>query len=155
MPKKYFYKAMYTVLYRMHRGYCSVFRPYVQGAYVLCLHKDQALLIKNSYKRYWTLPCGGISKNESPQEAAIREVEEEVGLFLDPEQLEFVQILISREEYKEDRIHLFIYRFVHKPSVRIDHKEVEDFTWIDCHQLSQYTVFKPIRDIIKSQLCPS
>ena len=152
MPKKYLYKAMYTVLYRMHRSYCSVFRPYVQGAYVLCLYKDQALLIKNSYKRYWTLPCGGISKGESPLEAAIREVEEEVGLFLDPEQLELIQELISTEEYKEDRIHLFMYRFKHKPTVRIDHKEVEDFAWVNKTQLAQYSVFKPIQPIVESYL---
>ena len=143
---------MYTVLYRLHRKYCRFFRPYVQGSYVLCLYKNQALLIKNSYKRYWTLPCGGIAKDESPLEAAIREVEEEVGLFLDPEQLQFVQKIISQEDYKEDHIHLFVYRFRHKPSVRIDYKEVEDFVWVDKKLLAQYPVFKPIEPFIKSYL---
>ena len=152
MLKRYGYKIIYTVLYRAHRQYSSLFRPYVQGAYVLCLYKDQILLIKNSYKRYWTLPCGGISKNETPIEAAIREAEEEVGLFLDPEQLHFLTQIISTEEYKEDRIHLFTYTFRHKPRVRIDNKEVEDFAWVNKTQLAQYTVFKPIQKIIETAL---
>lgn len=42
--------------------------------------KDQVLLIKRRDIPVWVLPGGGIHEGESPEEAAVRETEEETGL---------------------------------------------------------------------------
>jgi ADP-ribose pyrophosphatase YjhB (NUDIX family) len=42
----------------------------------------KALIVKPSYKDYWSVPGGVINKDESPRNAALREVNEEIGLDL-------------------------------------------------------------------------
>lgn len=59
-------------------------RPYV-GVGVIVRHDDQVLLMKrqNSHGHgTWSMPGGHLEYGESPQECAIREVEEEVGILV-------------------------------------------------------------------------
>lgn len=42
--------------------------------------KSEFLFVKTTYKDHWTLPGGVVNKNESPYQACIREVKEEIGL---------------------------------------------------------------------------
>lgn len=49
--------------------------------------KGTILLVKPDYKKTWQLPGGGVDNGESPEEAAIREVREEIGLSLSPNDL--------------------------------------------------------------------
>lgn len=59
------------------------------AAGVLILNDQQeVLIVKQSYKNYWSIPGGVVEENESPYAAALREVEEEVGLTL--ERLKFL-----------------------------------------------------------------
>ncbi len=53
----------------------------------------ELLIVKAGYKRYWTLPGGVIDPKESPRQAAIREVNEEVGLTIKPEDVDFLQVM--------------------------------------------------------------
>ncbi len=46
----------------------------------LVVRADQILMIKTLHFNRWELPGGGIEKDETPEEAAIRELKEECGL---------------------------------------------------------------------------
>lgn len=46
----------------------------------LVVRNDKILMIKNTSFNRWELPGGGIEKNETPEDAAIRELKEECGL---------------------------------------------------------------------------
>lgn len=60
------------------------------SADVWCETPDGRLLIVHSpYKQYWGVPGGIIDAGETPKQAAIREVQEEVGIILDFDTLEF------------------------------------------------------------------
>lgn len=48
---------------------------------------DNILIVKPIYKDYWTLPGGVVEQNESPRDACIREVKEEIGINIEPERL--------------------------------------------------------------------
>lgn len=67
----------------------------------------ELLLIRNSYgnRRLFVLPGGGIGRNETPSQAAVREVKEELGI--EPAELEEVAVYTSAAEGKRDTIHLF------------------------------------------------
>lgn len=46
----------------------------------LVVRNDKILMIKTLHFNRWELPGGGIEKNETPEDAAIRELKEECGL---------------------------------------------------------------------------
>lgn len=61
----------------------------MSSAAVILEDGDRVLIVKANYKSHWTFPGGAVDAGETPKQAAIREVEEEVGLKLDPDKLEF------------------------------------------------------------------
>ncbi|HEV7951899.1 MAG TPA: NUDIX hydrolase [Candidatus Saccharimonadales bacterium] len=58
---------------------------------VIILEDDQrkALIVKANYKTHWTFPGGMIDAGETPKQAAIREISEEVGLTIDADNVQF------------------------------------------------------------------
>ena len=68
------------------------------SAYALIRDADRILLCRLSeevprWEGYWTLPGGGLDFGESPEEAAIREVEEETGLRIEIKSLATIDTL--------------------------------------------------------------
>jgi 8-oxo-dGTP diphosphatase len=51
--------------------------------------EERALVVKANYKSHWTFPGGMIDAGETPKQAAVREVAEEVGLMIDPNDVVF------------------------------------------------------------------
>jgi 8-oxo-dGTP diphosphatase len=141
---------IYKILYRLHLLYCFFFRPKFYGAYCIVKYQNKILLIKNSYKDYWTIPCGMVEKNESFLLAAIRETSEEVGIHLRQEKVFFKKLILSTHEYKKDHIYLYEVVLDKKPSVSLDNKEVIDFCWVDEKELKSIRVFKPIERFLFS-----
>ena len=79
------------------------------AAYGLIVQEGQVLLCRLSkqvlpqWVGCWTLPGGGINFGEAPEEAVIREVEEETGLLVEPVSLAFVNS--TQIEKKEADFH--------------------------------------------------
>lgn len=55
--------------------------------------KGELLVLKANYKTQWCLPGGWCDEGESPREGAVREVQEETGLVVAPEDLELQTML--------------------------------------------------------------
>ncbi|MFH0988218.1 MAG: NUDIX hydrolase, partial [Parcubacteria group bacterium] len=54
------------------------------GAGVLFLNEQKELLIVNpTYKDHWAVPGGSVEENESPRQACLREIKEELGIEVD------------------------------------------------------------------------
>jgi ADP-ribose pyrophosphatase YjhB (NUDIX family) len=54
---------------------------YPAGAHALPIRADgRIVLVRLTYARGWRLPGGGLKKNEHPRDAAIRELQEEIGM---------------------------------------------------------------------------
>jgi 8-oxo-dGTP pyrophosphatase MutT (NUDIX family) len=47
----------------------------------------RVLLVEPTYKDYWEVPGGAVDANESPYDAAVREIKEELGLSVSPGRL--------------------------------------------------------------------
>lgn len=79
-PAALFYKLL---LYPLLRLYWFVLRPDVLGVRCLVECEGRVLLIRNPYGAMkWDLPGGGVRRGERPEDAARREVREEVGVSL-------------------------------------------------------------------------
>lgn len=55
-------------------------RPRVSSGAVFFDNEDRLLLVKPTYKDGWNLPGGGVDEGETPREACIREVREELSI---------------------------------------------------------------------------
>jgi 8-oxo-dGTP diphosphatase len=94
--------------------------------------EGRMLLVHQSYgARHWALPGGLLEPGESPQEAAVREVREEVGVDFEPATLVAVYTLRSR-----GLRFVFSGRFSGTPVVR-DKNELTEIGWFPLDALPQ------------------
>lgn len=117
------------------RLYWFIFRPETYGVKVVIYSGDEILFIKNNYgTRSWTFPGGGIKRGEMPENAARREVKEEVGINLD--KVNFVSRILSEKEYKKDNI--FVYRAnTENMNFKIDDLEIQEAKWFSKNNLPE------------------
>ncbi len=85
----------------------------------------------------WGVPAGKLEKNETPEQAAIRELFEETGIFVSISQLEPLNPLYMCKKHISYVFHLFKVVLDAIPDVRIC-KEHQGYAWVplkDLHSL--------------------
>ena len=93
------------------------------AAMILENSAGQALIVKASYKSYWTFPGGIVDAGETPKEAAIRETFEEVGITIDPVAVEFVAVVDRKSDIAQT------YQFIFKTTLTktmLEHLVLQD-----------------------------
>jgi 8-oxo-dGTP pyrophosphatase MutT (NUDIX family) len=74
-------RAILTGAYQLMKAGWFLRRPRVYGAHAFALTPERKLiLVKLRYARGWRPPGGGRHANESPADAALRELREEIGM---------------------------------------------------------------------------
>lgn len=117
--KKVLFRTFVKPLLPVLKLYWFLFRPKTTGVKCILQRNNKILLIKHSYGRdLWTLPGGGVKRNESPPAAAVREVSEEVGMTT--AQLDECGSLFYDGEYKQNTIYVF------KTTVSTDEFTIDD-----------------------------
>lgn len=98
----------YRVLHRILKVAWRVFGPTTMGVKIIARDPDgRILLVKARYLEQWTLPGGGVHKRETPEDAAVRELREETGIRVAPDELRLVGLLSSFREGKSDYVAVF------------------------------------------------
>lgn len=103
--KKLFSTTVLKCTHPLFRIYWKFFRPRTNGVKVAIRHPDgQLLLIRHTYgSTTWNLPGGGFKpRKETPEEAATREIHEELQISIRGTRELFVYE--SRAEGKKDRV---------------------------------------------------
>ena len=136
---------VYWVAYRLHLLWAFLFRPATEGVWVAVWSHGNLLLIKNSYRSTITLPGGGMGHNETPVDAAVRELREEVGIEARPESLTLFDRYFSLCEFKRDHINLFELELAEQPVVDIDNREVAWATICSAEQALNLNLFPALR----------
>lgn len=77
------------------------------GARALVIKNDEVLLVKHTYQKGWCTIGGGVKKNESPREAIVRELLEEVGVIA-LEKPDLFAIYHNINERKDDYVAFYI-----------------------------------------------
>lgn len=120
-------RIFYRLISPARKAYWFLCRPKTHGVKVLIGHAGKFLLIRNSYGiGHWTLPGGGIRNDETPEAAARREAQEEVGVA--PGKLTYLGNYLTAKEYKRDTVQCF-FGTVDTPRFHIDQQEIEEAGW--------------------------
>jgi 8-oxo-dGTP diphosphatase len=119
-----FYRIGYFVGFRLALQWWRIWRPQHRGALVAVWVRDRILLVRQSYRRGWTLPGGGVGYHEDPRHAAWRELAEEVGITAGREQLAVAFETSGVWDFRHDYVQIFELKLASEPELRIDNREI-------------------------------
>jgi len=112
------------------------FKPRVEISAVYIEHNENILILhrqnNKSQGNKWGIPGGKVEKNETPLQAAIREVKEETGYDISKQQIEDLgTVYIEYNEKDHFVYHMFRTQLIDNPeAVKINFKEHKGFTWV-------------------------
>ncbi len=118
------FRLVYRVGHRAVRALWRAQKPTTEGALVALWLRGEVMIVKPSYRREYSFPGGHKSDNESPAEAAARELQEEVGLKIPASELQEVGLIERTFEHRNDRVYLFRYELTTAPNVEPDRREI-------------------------------
>lgn len=111
----------------------------IMSACLAIRHNGTVLMVKASYKDYWSLPGGVIDENESPLAAAIRETYEETGVTINPDDCTPLGITyVGPKNGHRDRVS---FAFVTDASssdfnFAVPNEEIDDIAWVSLSEAS-------------------
>jgi len=104
--------------------------------------KFKVLIVHGRASCKWGLPKGGIEKDETNLDCAMREIEEETGL-----------VIKLKKTHKKIRIHSTYYYIINLLSKNyniepIDKKEISQIQWIDINKINYTNINRELRDFL-------
>lgn len=111
------------------------------GSAVLLRDRDERiLLVEPTYKDYWELPGGVVEADESPYEAAVRELAEELGLAVVPGRLLVVDWVPPRPGRTEGVMFVYdggVLDASQTDAIRLPPQELRNWAWSTLPQAQQ------------------
>jgi 8-oxo-dGTP pyrophosphatase MutT (NUDIX family) len=145
------FRVALWIAYRILLVCWFVFRPQRRGVFIAVWHGGRVLAIRNSYRRWLALPAGGIQRGETPLDAALRELCEEVGLAAAPGALHFVREIPTTFEWKRDRCSFFELHLDGPIEPRADGREVVWAGFMDPADALRAHLAPPVRDYLEAR----
>lgn len=121
---------------------------------VLLRHDDEVLLIRDSGRYFfdpevWTLPGGGVHRGEEPTVAAVRELEEELGIVLEPDSLRLLSRQASGDNGFRYTALFFDAVVAHQPTLHVPSREVRQARWFTPQAAQQLPLKREARQALK------
>ena len=153
MPRaNHVWNALWRCAFRIvFLGYCTVnfFRPpATQGDAVAVWHNGRVLLVRNSYRRNLNLPGGMARRGEEPVDAAVRELAEELGIAVAPEELTLACETSGVFEFRHDHTYIFEVEVTSVPKVRYDGREVVWAEFVPAKQALGLPLIPPVQQYL-------
>lgn len=104
---------------------------------LVLVSNDDVLLVRGYYgSGKWSLPGGGLHRNESPEDGLVREVREETGIIIDPKRLkELFEKRVVTETGLRFTMHAYGIKIKQKPKIRMQRGEIHETTWMNYRQV--------------------
>ena len=116
-------------------------RKPISSKVLLMDEQRRILFTKPTYKPGWGFVGGMVNKNESPLQAALREVGEEIGIALTSDRLSFLGVRYGvSKKSGDDYIHFLFSARLASSEIRTFHmqeEEVEDYKWLSFKEADQ------------------
>ncbi len=121
------------------------------GAVIYNPKTKEYLLLEHSHKRvYWSFPKGKIERNETEEQAAIREIKEETNLDVafQPGFKETVEYKYTEVKTVVDKKITFFLAFTDSKDVKISFEHT-NFIWLNYNDAMKKINFKDTKDLLK------
>ncbi|HWT38659.1 MAG TPA: NUDIX hydrolase [Paraburkholderia sp.] len=138
------------------RAWWHLRRPHHEGALVAIYVGQALLLVKSSYRAEWSFPGGSIHAGETPDAAARREMEEEIGLSptaLSPYPLRAMGSVCGEWDGRKDRVHFFELHLDSMPELRLDNREIVAARLASPEALRSMTVTPAVAGYLRKEFC--
>ncbi|AYN15930.1 NUDIX domain-containing protein [Pseudomonas monteilii] len=103
--------------------------------------KDGEVLFVRKRKAKWNLPGGRVERDETPLEAAMREMAEETGLAFD--ELRYLTM------FREDKVIHYLFEARKADDKPRPRNEIEACRWIKARDVAKRRVRRPIKTLLK------
>lgn len=129
-------------------------RDFCASVFVINPENKKILLVKHKKFNKWVQPGGHLEKNETPEEAALREVYEETGLKITllgdrfPRESDFIRPLGIQKNLSNDHMHIdIIYTGIPNYSTMafVNKEESYGAKWFSRGELDHIDVFEDIK----------
>ena len=118
------------------------------GSAVYCERDGKVLLVKQfryAYgKEIWEIPAGKINAGETPEETAVREIEEEGGV--KAEKVELLHVLYPSPGYTEEKVYVYKAINLSEGQKHLDEDEFLSSHWIEIEKVKEMIKNGEIRD---------
>jgi 8-oxo-dGTP diphosphatase len=141
----------YRSAYWAARVWWSIRRPRTFGAVVALWNDGRILLVRASYRPCYTLPGGFLKPGETAREAASRELEEELQLFIPPVAFRLGWTGSRRFESREDTVTIWEVLLDAPPPVRVDGRELIWAGWKTPAEARSLRLLPHVREYLASR----
>jgi 8-oxo-dGTP pyrophosphatase MutT (NUDIX family) len=116
------WRVVLRVGFRCARVWWHIRRPRHEGALVAIYVGRDVLLLKSSYRAEWNFPGGSLHPGETPEVAARREMDEEIGL--SSATLTPAGSANGVWDGRSDQVYFFELQLDRMPDLRLDNREI-------------------------------
>ena len=142
-------------LYRLIR------RPHTHGALVAIWQNNQVLMVQTSYRKGYGLPGGGLQPGESAREAAVRELNEELGIAIDSSWLQEPWTITEQQRGGRNTVTIFALPWAQPlthskkglipPALKIDQLEIMATAWMSRDEALKQHLPGHLRQYLETQ----
>jgi 8-oxo-dGTP diphosphatase len=137
------WRLAYRVGFRLARLWWRLRRPDHDGAVVAVWWGGRVLAVQQSYRSNLSWPGGGIRRGEEPRDAARRELREELGLEVAPDDLVLAREMAVAWDFRREHVRVFELRLRAEPVIRIDNREIVAARFVEPQVLLAEAVLPP------------
>lgn len=143
---------LYRIAFYVLKLSWQLFPRHTRGTQVMLWVKNEILLVRSSYRDVYTFPGGYINRNEKPEQAAKREMAEEVNVDV-PLNRMTLNKKIEYYEYGRDAIdYIFNSYLDHYPALEINNREIIDAVFVSPAQALSMPLHSSAREMIECSI---
>jgi 8-oxo-dGTP diphosphatase len=123
-------RLSYRVAYLVLRAWWFLRRPQTHGACVALWHGGEVLMVRTSYRDCYSLPGGFVGRHESTEQAARRELLEELGIDLQGRPLKLAWSGTLPFESRGDSVDIWEASVEQIPDLTVSGREIVWAGWL-------------------------